>query len=62
MENHTSEDREPGTTDREELLSHDAENAGDEQGDGNFQEHWDELVRTYLRALEKAEEKLQSNQ
>ncbi|KUI63023.1 Altered inheritance of mitochondria protein 9, mitochondrial [Cytospora mali] len=64
MEDSTDEDPEPGTSDQEKL-SHDAENAGDKQSDGNngsLQEHWDELVRTYLRALEKAEEKLQSKQ
>ncbi|KAH8775305.1 kinase-like domain-containing protein [Diaporthe sp. PMI_573] len=33
-----------------------------EEGGDDFGEEWDRLVRTYLRALEKMEEKLQSDQ
>ena len=52
---------EPDAADQEELPDDD-ENAEEEQGDRDFQEQWDELVRTYLRALEKAEQKLQNCQ
>lgn len=67
MDNYIDEDADSDSSDQEEQ-SHDAENEGDKQGDGekqgngDFQEQWDELVRTYLRALEKAETKLQRNQ
>ncbi|KAG6359869.1 hypothetical protein INS49_010922 [Diaporthe citri] len=55
------EEESPHAERDEEELPH-AEKDEQGQGDGNFQEKWDELVRTYLRALEKAEKKLQSNQ
>lgn len=54
-------DTDSGTSDQE-ALPHDAENAEDGQGAGKFREQWDELVRTYLRALDKAERNLQSDQ
>lgn len=46
---------------REQLPNHTG-NAGDDQGDDQVEEQWGELVRTYLRALEKAEEGLQNKQ
>lgn len=52
---------ESGPSDQEEP-PHNVEKKKGEQTDEDSQEHWDELVRTYLRALEKAETELQNNQ
>ncbi|KAK2603180.1 hypothetical protein N8I77_009658 [Diaporthe amygdali] len=61
VDEYMDKDADSGTSDQE-ALSHEAENAEDGQGAGEFREQWDELVETYLRALDKAERKLQSNQ
>lgn len=60
VEKYAGEDREPNTSDSGQL-SHDAEDERDEQGDRKYQAPWDDAVKTYLRALEKAEETLQSD-
>ncbi|ROV90632.1 hypothetical protein VMCG_10002 [Cytospora schulzeri] len=57
LEGGSGEDREPGIPGQEES-SPDTGTTGDEQDDDKFEAQWDELVRTYLRAMEKAEEKL----
>jgi hypothetical protein len=43
-------------------LSCDTGNQDDEEDGDGIQEEWDQLVRTYLRALEKTETKLQSDE
>lgn len=46
----------------QEKLSDDVEDVGDKQDHDSFRQKWDGLVRIYLRALQKSEEKLQDNQ
>lgn len=61
---HTSDQEElPHDAEKEqEELPHNAEKEKEQQRDGNFQEQWNELVRTYLSALAKVEKKLPSDQ
>lgn len=59
-DNYNDGDADSCTADQEEL-PHDAGKKKD-QGDESFREQWDELVRTYLRALAKVEKKLQGDQ
>lgn len=60
MDNYIDKDTDSDASGINEI-SHDAEEKEEKQGNGDSEEQWDELVRTYLRALEKAEKKLQSN-
>lgn len=61
MEDYINEDTDSGTLNQEEV-SHDAEKGKEKQGNRDFQKQWDELLRTYVRALERAETKLQNEQ
>ncbi|KAL1875163.1 putative Hybrid PKS-NRPS biosynthetic cluster [Diaporthe australafricana] len=61
MEIYIGEDADSVTLDQEEG-GPDAENAETEELYQKFLKHWDELVRTYMRALETEEKKLQDNQ
>lgn len=61
MEDYINEDTDSGTLNQEEV-SHDAEKGKEKQGNRDFQKQRDELLRKYVRALERAETKLQNDQ
>lgn len=61
VDNCIDEDTDSDKSNQEEA-SKDAEKRKEKQGNRDFQKQWDELLRTYVRALERAETKLQSDQ
>lgn len=61
LDNCIDEEAGLGKSNQEEA-SNDAEKRKEKQDNSDFQKQWDELLRVYVRALERAETKLQNDQ